>query len=76
MGVVQEEWCLNPTEKLALWGAAHAAARDADRAVARQGGKQSGELRQRAELLRERADRLHREVYTELGSKSERAARS
>lgn len=64
----------NPTHKLSLWGMAHAAARDAERAAAQQGGTACDELRHRARLLRERADRLHREVYMELGPRREPAA--
>jgi len=63
------------TEKLSLWGATHAAARDAERAAAQSGGE---DLRRRASALREHADRLHREVYMELGPsrKAEPAARN
>ena len=57
---------MKSTEKLSLWGVAHAAARDAERA-AQQAGAPSELLRREARLLRERADRLHREVYLELG---------
>ncbi len=65
---------MNPTQKLSLWGEAHAAARDAERAAARQSGQPSDELRHRARVLRERADRLHREVYLELEPRSESGA--
>lgn len=65
---------LNPTHKLSLWGEAHAAARDAERAAARQSGQPADELRHRARLLRERADRLHREVYMELGPRESAAS--
>lgn len=64
----------NPTHKLSLWGAAHAAARDAERAAAQEGGQARDELRHRARVLRERADRLHREVYLELGPRHEPGA--
>lgn len=65
---------IDPTQKLSLWGAAHAAARDAERAAAREGGQACDELRQRARVLRERADRLHREAYLELGPRREPGA--
>jgi hypothetical protein len=55
------------TEKLSLWGVAHAAARNAERAAAQQAGEPSDNLHREARILRERADRLHREVYMELG---------
>ena len=58
---------MKSTEKLSQWGVAHAAARDAERAAAQQNGESSERLRREARLLRERADRLHREVYVELG---------
>lgn len=62
---------INPTQKLSLWGVAHAAARDAERAAAQQTGQPCDELRHQARVLRERADRLHREVYMELGPRRE-----
>lgn len=65
---------INPTHKLSLWGAAHAAARDAERAAAQEAGQARDELRHRARVLRERADRLHREAYLELGPRRERGA--
>ncbi len=58
------------TDKLSLWGATHAAARDAERQAAQQqDGADSEELRRQARQLRERADRLHREVYSQLGDR-------
>lgn len=57
----------DPTHKLSQWGVAHAAARDAERAATQEAGTVCGELRHRARVLRERADRLHREAYLELG---------
>jgi hypothetical protein len=60
------------TEKLSLWGATHAAARDAERAAAQQSGERCDQLRLEARRLRERADSLHREVYRELGPRSAR----
>lgn len=55
------------TQKLSLWGVTYAAARDAERAAARQSGAPGDHLQREARQLRERADRLHREVYMELG---------
>ena len=59
---------MDMTEKLRHWGAVHAKARDAEQAAARQhdGGR---ELDQQARRLREEADRLHRTIYGELGSR-------
>jgi hypothetical protein len=48
--------------KLSDWGAAHVAARDAERAAAREGGAMAQQLRERARTLREHADRLHSEI--------------
>jgi len=61
------------TEKLSLWGATHAAARNTERAAAQRSGPDSIELRREAQRLREHADRLHREVYTELGKRPSHA---
>lgn len=61
----------DPTHKLSLWGEAHAAARDAERAAAQHTGQLCDQLRQQARMLRDRADRLHREVYMELGPRRE-----
>ena len=52
-------------EKLRQWGLAHGAAREAERHATEQSA--SADVRQAARLLRERADRLHAEVYRELG---------
>jgi hypothetical protein len=57
------------TEKLSLWGAALAAAREAERAAARHTGEPADGLHREARRLRERADHLHREVYVELGQR-------
>jgi len=54
-------------EKLRLWGVAHAQARHAERDLARQTGGAASEKRLEALRLREHADRLHGEVYGELG---------
>lgn len=59
----------DPTHKLSLWGVAHAAAREAERAAALEAGQGCDDLRHRARVLRERADRLHREAYMELGAR-------
>jgi hypothetical protein len=55
------------TEHLRAWGLAHAEARKAESA-AREGGNavDSGDLRRQAQSLRDRADRLHHEVYRSL----------
>jgi acyl-CoA reductase-like NAD-dependent aldehyde dehydrogenase len=55
------------TDKLCLWGVTHAAARDAERAASQQSAQGREEIGRKAKLLREHADRLHREVYMELG---------
>lgn len=52
-------------EQLQRWGAAHGAARDAERHAAQAGGRI--ELKREAQRLRERADRLHAEIYGQLG---------
>jgi hypothetical protein len=64
------------TEKLSLWGVTHAAARDAERAAGQKDGPAREHLRHEARLLRERADRLHREVYQQLGPDRERPSRN
>jgi len=60
------------TEKLRLWGITHGAARDAERAALQQPGTQAESLWMEARQLRERADRLHREIYRELDTRRER----
>lgn len=59
---------MDMTDKLRQWGDVHAKARDAERAAARPGGD-ARELDQQARRLREEADRLHRAIYGELGSR-------
>ena len=60
---------MNVMQKLSLWGAMHAAARDAAKAAEKHDDCSDVEARRReAQVLRERADRLHREIYRELGS--------
>lgn len=59
------------TEKLGLWGATHARARSLERA-AQEAGTDPGDLQQQARQARQHADRLHREIYEEMGSKPER----
>jgi hypothetical protein len=54
-------------EKLTLWGAMHAAAREAALAATANDADAEAKRRQ-AQALRERADRLHREIYRELGA--------
>jgi hypothetical protein len=53
---------MNLLEKLSNWGAARAAARDAERIAERHGGETAEHLRKEARTLRERADRLHSEI--------------
>lgn len=56
------------TEKLRVWGSAHAAARAAEeRAIAQQAAGGDHELRRNAQQLREHANRLHRQIYAEIG---------
>jgi len=59
-------------EQLRRWGAAHGAARDAERQAAQAGAPVRIQLQQQARLLRERADRLHAEIYGQLGRRQER----
>jgi hypothetical protein len=58
-------------EQLRRWGAAHGAARDAERRAELAGKR--GELQHEARRLRERADRLHAEVYGQLGRREREA---
>lgn len=55
------------TEQLKAWGTAHAQAQAAERA-AREGGHMGldVEAQREARSLRERADRLHRDIYRSL----------
>jgi hypothetical protein len=59
------------TDKLRVWGSAHAAARAAERAAAQQASSGGPDLRREAQLLREHANRLHREIYGEIGRQRE-----
>lgn len=55
------------TEQLKAWGAAHAQARAAERAAGEKGSTgQDAEVQREARSLRERADRLHRDIYCSL----------
>jgi hypothetical protein len=56
------------TEQLRAWGAAHAQARSAE-AAARQAAEadDAHDLQRQAKSLRDRADRLHHEIYHSLG---------
>lgn len=58
-------------EKLRQWGIAHGEARAAEREAARDGAEAS---RLQARQLRDRADRLHGEIYRELDGGRARAA--
>ena len=62
---------MNLTEQLRLWGTTHAAARAAERAMAQPRGAEGPELERQARSLRERANALHREIYSSLGRKRE-----
>ena len=61
---------MDVTEQLRAWGAAHAQARAAERS-AQQAGRtdDSRDLQRKAKALRERADRLHRDIYRNLDRK-------
>lgn len=59
------------TEKLRAWGTAHAQARNAEWAAASQPGKG---LARQAQMLRQQADTLHREIYRQIGEKRHAAA--
>ncbi|TFY99213.1 hypothetical protein EZ313_21830 [Ramlibacter henchirensis] len=65
---------MDHVEQLQRWGAAHGAAREAERAAAQENGPTRQQLQQDARLLRERADRLHAEVYRQLGRSRGRPA--
>ena len=56
---------MNQVEQLQRWGAVHGAAREAEQQAAQQG--EAGPLRERAKRLREQADRLHAEIYGQIG---------
>lgn len=58
---------MNLTEKLKLWGTAHAEARAAERAAAQQRDAGGTQLDHDARRKRDQADRLHGEIYRELG---------
>jgi hypothetical protein len=67
---------MNSTEQLRAWGVAHAEARRAEAAARENGhGEDGGDLQRQARLLRDRADRLHREVYHSLGRRQGDAPR-
>ncbi|HYF21471.1 MAG TPA: hypothetical protein VEA40_26650 [Ramlibacter sp.] len=61
-------------EQLRAWGQAHAAARAAERAALQRERNDTEDLRRQARALRERADRLHGEVYGALGRREKPAA--
>lgn len=57
-------------EQLRAWGDAHAQARSAECKAQRSGdGAGTGDLWREAKSLRERADRMHHEIYRRLGHK-------
>jgi hypothetical protein len=55
------------THKLRLWGSTYAAARAAERAAAQQSSSTRADLQREAQRLRENANRLHGEIYSEIG---------
>jgi hypothetical protein len=57
-------------EQLRAWGAAHARARSAECTARQCGQVDTGALWREAQSLRERADRLHREIYRGLDRKA------
>jgi hypothetical protein len=63
---------MNQVEQLQRWGAVHGAAREAERQAAQQGPSAGHPLRERAKKLREQADRLHAEIYGQIGRRAER----
>lgn len=61
------------TEKLGLWGATHTRARRLERAAGQDPAEREA-LQREARQLRESADRLHREIYDEIGRRKDRPA--
>jgi hypothetical protein len=62
---------MDVTEQLRAWGAAHAEARAAERSAQQAGpADRAGDLQRQAKTLRERADRLHRDIYRSLDRRS------
>jgi len=58
---------MDVTEQLRAWGAARAQALAAERSAQQAGPTdRSGDLQRQAKTLRERADRLHRDIYRSL----------
>ena len=55
------------TEKLRLWGNTYAAARAAERAAAQPSNSMHADLQREAQRLREHANRLHGQIYSEIG---------
>ena len=61
---------MDVTEQLRAWGAAHAQARAAERTAQQpERAHESRDLQRDAKALRERADRLHRDIYRSLDRK-------
>ena len=58
---------MDQLEQLQRWGAAHGAARDAERQAEQVGGPVRQRLQQQARLLRAQADKMHAETYGQLG---------
>ena len=63
------------TERIRAWGVAHAQARGAESAARQDDTEHSEQLRREARSLRERADRLHREIYRSLDRKRDDPSR-
>ena len=61
------------TEKLRVWGAVHAQARCAREALAQAGAGSLQEAKNQAQLLQQHADRLHRQIYSQIGTRLDRA---
>ncbi|MBL0420054.1 hypothetical protein JI739_06805 [Ramlibacter sp. AW1] len=57
------------TQKLREWSAAHAEARKAEHAFSQQQRGAPTDLQDRARQLRQQADRLHRQIYDQIGSR-------
>lgn len=57
------------TEKLRRWGEAQSRARSVEREAAGKPQASAQDLKRQAQQLRQQADRLHREIYGEIGAK-------
>lgn len=66
---------MDQVQQLQRWGAAHGAARDAERQAALEGGDARRKLQQQARELRDHADRMHAEIYGQIGRRPGTQAR-